>query len=81
MMFKLLLFDFVEALSEDAGDVGITDKGIRVDGLDEFENQRSLVLSCEDGDDHHRLLAIPTFAIENRYAAVNGRIDGGSNLC
>ena len=35
---KLLVFDCVESLSKDTTDIGLADKGIRVNGFDDMED-------------------------------------------
>ena len=68
-------------MSEDAGDVGITDEGVWVDGFDELEDEWTFVFASEDGNDHDRLSAIPSFAVQDGYTPIDGGVNGGSNLC
>ena len=77
---RLFYLNFVKARTEYPTYLGDGDEGIWVNLMNQTEDQRTLRLAHEHRDDLHRFLGVPAGAIENRHAAVDSGIDGGSYL-
>ncbi len=76
----LFYLNFVKAGTKDTSYIGDGDEGIWVYLMNQTEDQRTLRFAHEHGDNLDRFLGIPPCAIENRHAAVDSGIDGGSYL-
>ena len=76
----LIPFYRIKALSEDAIDIRLADKSIRVDGFDDMEDELTLLLASEHGNDMHGLLAIPPLSIQDSHTTMDSLIDSRSDL-
>ena len=77
---RLFYLNFVKAGAEDTSYIGDGDEGIWVDLVYQTEDQRTLRLAHQYRNHLHRFLRVPACAVEDRHAAVDSGIDGGSYL-
>ena len=76
----LFYLNFVKAGTEYPTYIGDGDEGIWVYLMNQTEDQRTLGFAHQYRNHFDRFLGIPPDAVENRHAAVDSGIDGGSYL-